>query len=1008
MRDLRSIVLVGAMAAGLAYSVVGKESIMVENQKFRFELDVNGKPKSLLRLGDGKELLNTADPGRGFFLSGLNFWPGVTPEIALTDLSFDGDTLTVGKGLCRLTFAVNVQDSYVAFSLARIEGVSPANLATLQFEVNVVENIAMHPLDHMTYRRNCYGAADGRRYAEGPLEEEEGWISRTVRWDWLWDRNPDNPFGAFALQCPRTNDEHDETLLDIWVNEDALPKPAIDDEWTRARARDWLDGWLEFSRDIRAMTIDGKNAAELRELVDFAEAEGLNQIKLFTHTWRGGFWPYHRHHLIPNPEVFPGGAPEFKAFCDYVAGKDMRLELHTLSMCIANVDPYWVMTPDGPDPRLANWLKGELARPFEKGARIMHVRPEAGATLPTMERFNFPGPDGFPPCFKINVVSVGKEFFHVDEFIDTDKDVWKLKIGRSGLYGSEQSEHPQGDKLVGYIRPYGQVFTADNNSTLLEELAKGYSEFCNANHVTMISLDGLEVHAQDGYGEPKFGRLLYKYLDHYTTSGSSTGGAMPFHIEYWFKAADRQSDRCTTMPLALERSGRRATNPYEVHVEVAKYVAAGHAVGGLMKPEPMFDLSKEMLDTHGLSARFVEQLRLWRRAARNLSDKQREAIQASYRQVDAYEGFGGYHWLETDTIYEPTTDGDKLALVPWSLLTRPGIDRGWGTGQEFGPICVWQFVTVGEKVKVESRHHAQEPQLVLHVMPALTNQRTAAESATSGPVDQDAEGYDIGAGLAKSLTIEGLATDLVLQPTLAQIKNPGDHEFAATEQGLRVSYHNKRTEPYSRQENLPYWEVKANSSAARGIGLTVTGDGSGAVLLIQLRGHGLCDYVVPLDFTGTRDIVIPTSIASWTDQRWAWTMSVKNMRHEGPIGLVQLALGRVPPKTHASAVVSNLRLLAETPATLVNPTLKLNAGALQILGEVKSDHYIWHTGGDTVGVYDLNWNEVQRLPVRKQDFVAPAKGSQIEYQVLSEGDGPLPQLGVQIFTAGDRWLIEEE
>jgi hypothetical protein len=202
--------------------------------------------------------------------------------------------------------------------------------------------------------------------------------------------------------------------------------------------------------------------------------------------------------------------------------------------------------------------------------------------------------------------------------------------------------------------------------------------------------------------------------------------------------------------------------------------------------------------------------------------------------------------------------------------------------------------------------------------------------------------------------------------------------------------------------------VKANSDKARGLGLTVTGDGSGALLLIRLRGHGVCEYIVPLDFTGPRDIVIPNGTASWTDLRWFWKMDIKNMRHEGPIGLVRLGFGHVPPGTDATAVVSNLRLLTEIPSSLVNPTLKINDGELQIKGEVKSDHYIWFTGGDTVGVYDLNWNEVGRLPVTKKDFVVPGKGSQVEYQILSEGAEPSPQLGVEIFTAGEPMPMERQ
>ncbi len=173
----------------------------IENKKFRLEFDVNGRPKSLFRLADKKELLNTADPGRGFYLYGLNFLagPGRPKEFPLNDLSFDGKRLVAADGLAKLTLAVNVQDSYLSFSLERVEGIPTQNLLTLRFEINVAENIAMHPLDHMTYKRNCYGATDGKIYSEKKFKG-----TRQVFWKWLWDRNPVNPFGAFALQCPRS------------------------------------------------------------------------------------------------------------------------------------------------------------------------------------------------------------------------------------------------------------------------------------------------------------------------------------------------------------------------------------------------------------------------------------------------------------------------------------------------------------------------------------------------------------------------------------------------------------------------------------------------------------------------------------------------------------------------------------------------------------------------------------------------------------------------------------
>ncbi len=92
---------------------------MIKNKNFSLEFDSSGKVKSLKRFADSKELLDTANPGRGFFLCGMNYVHASVADIPLSDLSFDGDKLVARNGMAKLTFAVNVQDRYMAFSLGR-------------------------------------------------------------------------------------------------------------------------------------------------------------------------------------------------------------------------------------------------------------------------------------------------------------------------------------------------------------------------------------------------------------------------------------------------------------------------------------------------------------------------------------------------------------------------------------------------------------------------------------------------------------------------------------------------------------------------------------------------------------------------------------------------------------------------------------------------------------------------------------------------------------------------
>ena len=117
---MRRIVIIGLLlVSGYAW---GNDTVIIENEKFRLEFAANGQPKSLLRLGDGMELLHTADPGPGFYLQGMHFGHGVK-QVPLDDLALDGRTFTVRKGYAKLTFDLNLQPSYVAFDLEASTGV---------------------------------------------------------------------------------------------------------------------------------------------------------------------------------------------------------------------------------------------------------------------------------------------------------------------------------------------------------------------------------------------------------------------------------------------------------------------------------------------------------------------------------------------------------------------------------------------------------------------------------------------------------------------------------------------------------------------------------------------------------------------------------------------------------------------------------------------------------------------------------------------------------------------
>jgi hypothetical protein len=110
---------------------------------------------------------------------------------------------------------------------------------------------------------------------------------------------------------------------------------------------------------------------------------------------------------------------------------------------------------------------------------------------------------------------------------------------------------------------------------------------------------------------------------------------------------------------------------------------------------------------------------------------------------------------------------------------------------------------------------------------------------------------------------------------------------------------------------------------------------------------------------------------------------------------MSIGLGKVPAKTTVDISVANLRVLPEIPMSLINPVIALGTGTLQITGTIPSESYIWYTGGETLGVYDLNWKKISDLPVVKKNFTAP-KGK-LDIRVESKGPEPAPWLECQFF-----------
>jgi hypothetical protein len=963
-----AIVATATVASGLGgQTITGGEVVMT------FAAD--GKPLSFTRR-KGPNLIRQADPGPGFALtSGTG---ASEKRIPLTSLESKGDMLIASAGPTgpRVTFTVNAGLSHIAFRIKGVENIPAGDKPIVSFQANFNDvGPEVVPLDYMTVSR-------------GEWARRRSFIS--VSWPYLWRRSADDPLGGFAFFIPLDDDDHNESLLRIWT-EEHLPHPKIAEAWTLDRARAWVSEWQNTFARGDTLIICGKKPADLDVLVNYAKSLDVKRLYLHTDTWRGAYWVYDRDPLHVNTDVFPRGEADLKAFNDRLKAEGMDAMLHTICYGFGPAGSKYI--GEKVDRRLANWGRGKLEKPVTATDTTIRFRPDPGVS--------FPRSDEYGAWWKFNDVLIGDEIVRCT-FTDTDQPVWTLTGCQRG---ARATSHEAGTEAIGLLKAYDQNYYPSSASTLCEETAREYAEFFNRLGIRHHEYDGGECHCDVPWGFGKWAMFVYQHTDHPVTSNSSAGLPNPWDLVYRFKSGgasllDRRGGGIAA--LALDREARLATSPLENHFTLARGAAANGTAFSFQKPEPMFGIAPETIEGHGLSPLIAEQFLTWREVAESLNAEQRKRIlDASYHDPTPYPLDAGP--LVGMTVFEARKTVDGFEVQPFCVMVRGKEDVEWKTVQEFGAIAPRQYVLPGQTLRLQNPFQRQPPHFIIRVMDGLSDVaatfgETHAATANFKEKNKDLEGYLIGAGVNGGAAEKQAAAPVVsrLQPTAGQMTNPGRHRFQDVGPALEVSFDNAAGDEVFLPSGLPTYAIKGDARSARGLGLTVTGDGSSAFLLVQVGPDK--DYVIPIDFTGRKEIVIPSGEVARTTGRWGMRYHTKGAGY-GVFRSVSIGFGRVMAKTHPKILVENLRVLGDTPSSIQDPVIHAGSGTLAITGEVRSDHYLWYRGGDTVGVYDLNWNLVATLPAAQMDYEVDKGFS--EFRIDGRCGSPPPWLDLQFITRGD-------
>lgn len=967
-------------------SIFGAYAESTSPGAFPIAFNSNGETESFRFREGGENLIVQERPGAGFTLRSRD-----TEPTRLNRVEVLGDILTVSNAgkLPRVTLKLSTQAEYIAIRIVRIEGIPSSREFSLQFEMNVRGSMNVIPLDYMT---------------EASAAAQDTGTAITVNWKHIWNRHPENPLGGFALYPAADEATEDESLLHIWVNE-GLPHPDTGAPWTLDAARTWIKEWLARYSDQTRFWISARTPEDLYAAVPFAERSGAREVYLFTDTWRGGdsepFFPVRKTNWSVNTKVFPKGEEDLRAFSDFLSARGMHLKLHWVSGGIGYADPRYIANQ--PDKRLASWGAGTLAMDVSNADTTLLFRPNPGVNVPILIPqdswySHYDCPPLLHPWFDGNMMNLDGELVRVGAFEDTDKEVWRLSGCERGIGSTAARSHANAAEVQGLISAYGVNFIPDNDSTLLDEMAGNFAGLLNRCRIANVEYDGAEIHAYNGrmWGFNKFASLLYRKLDHPVTAYSSSGSAPPCHLEYRLHSTRRTTrDRQKgIVGVVLDQPHRDASNVLDANWGLSQMCAHGYTIINVMKPDPLFGIDVKTLRSHGQIDALLDTARNWKRVNQVILPEQREQMRKTLYLADDILAQAGTH-EKSATLHVLEKVPGAWHIVPTCVLRRPGdADTVWHDGQEHGAISPHQYLTPGESVTVVNPYPAQKPRLIGRVLPAF-EKTSATETAVAGK-GEDMRGadkdFDYAKELQKILAGQVSSSNALLQPRANEFRNTGDTQIRDDGDALVIHAENLVDMPRVNEERLPEFSRQLNMVRRRGMGMWITGDNSGAVLVVQIPGG---DYAIPINFSDRRYIEIPNAQVAWSMGAWGWRMGNKRPRYEG-VDWIKLGFGLLPAKSRATVRIEGLSALHEIPVDLRQPNLHLGDQVLHIDGIIASGQYFTWDGGDTAKIFDANWNLISEVSTSTNDFTAPT--GEFSYSFTAEGDAPLPWLEVQLMT----------
>ncbi len=631
-------------------------------------------------------------------------------------------------------------------------------------------------------------------------------------------------------------------------------------------------------------------------------------------------------HYEPNPAFFPGGMNELKAVADKLRAAGLRPSIHTLTACISPNDP-WV-TPV-PSPHLMAVHRYTLASPISPLDTTIAVRQRPADDHDLVWSYSGRG----------NVLRIGSELIRYSG-ISRELPYAFLKCER-GAFGTKAAEH-SADASVDYLRQEYFAFYPDPKSPLADQLAEGIAAVYNQCGMEMIYFDGSE--GMGGrYGIDAMRWKIFQRLDGGITEASCWG-----HNNWWFHSRLGAWDHAI---WAVKRF-------HDKHIREAVRYRKAELL------EPQLGWWAPRGPSEAARGQFPDELEYF--AAKNLAIDAAMSIQGvdvsprpwNARLEEMFTILGWYErlrmarYFDAETLQRIGEPGREFRLrlasdgkwkftpvhsVAHRVRSAAADDRQWTFENPFGPQPL-----AGRIEALYAAAEYDDPRGIALADFADLNVWNNRRSAPEVKVQVELDTAEVKTG-GRSLRLRALNRGTNARGAWAQVGAKYEH---------------------------PYLKI----SPGRAMGLWIKGDGSGALLNIQLRTPReylgcISEHYVDLNFTGWRYVELllrERDADRFTDYRWPYSEGsgyhaiYRNTVDTDHVSEVNLFLNELPPGREVDILLSPIRALPLRTLELVDLSLAVPGGRIVFPVRLRSGQYLeWEDRSGAM--YDQRGELVRRF-----------------------------------------------